>query len=70
MSLDALEARGKALGATAAAGAAARLAETVTAELPGVQAEVMPGGVAISGRGLVRRMLADPAMRWFGERLR
>lgn len=70
MSFATLEARGRAVGEKAARDVAERLAEQVNAGVPGVRAEVVPDGVAISGRGLSVRMLADPALRWFGEKLR
>lgn len=57
------QARAEALGERAAESAAARLAARIGAE-PGMAAEVIEGGVAVSGRGLRRRLL------WFGGMVR
>jgi hypothetical protein len=56
--MEGLEARAETLGAAAR--------ET----LPGVSVEAEPGRVVISGRGLARRMLRDPAFRWLGGLIR
>lgn len=42
-----------------------RLAQTPTT--PGVTAEPIDGGVALSGKRLRRRMLDDPSLRNFGR---
>lgn len=43
----------------------ARLTETPAP--PGVHVQAIDGGVALSGRRLRRRMLADPQLRNFGK---
>jgi hypothetical protein len=48
-----------------------RLAERARDALPaGVKAEAQPEGVVLSGRGLRRRFLIDPALRWLTEVIR
>ena len=68
--MERLEARGRDGGERAAAVAAERLAVAARAALPGVAVEVAPEGVTISGRGLARRVLRDPALRWLGGLLK
>ncbi len=63
--MEALEARGRALGEAGAAKAVARLAERA-GEVPGVRVEVATDGVVLTGRGLWRR----PELRWIGGMLR
>lgn len=57
-----VEARAEAAAEAAVARLAARLGEAV----PGAEVTVEPGRVVLSGRGLARRMLAEPALRWPG----
>lgn len=60
-----LEARVRIRAEQRARDAAERLRDHMADELPrGVRAETGEGGVLISGRGLVRRWLLDPALRW------
>lgn len=47
-----------------------RLAERIAATLPGLSAEAEPGQVRLTGRGLRRRWLTEPALRWLGRALR
>ncbi|AQR74433.1 hypothetical protein [Sphingomonas sp. LM7] len=68
--MKSLEARAEAIGARAAVRAAARVADAARAALPGVSVEAEPGRVVVSGRGLARRWLRDPAIRWLGGLLR
>jgi hypothetical protein len=68
--MERLEARAEKIGAQASARAAARLGEAARVALPGVRVEVEPGRVVLSGRGLERRRLVDPALRWLGGLLR
>jgi len=68
--MEGFEARAEAIGARASARAAARLADAARETLPGVSVEAEPGRVVISGRGLGRRWLRDPALRWLGGLLR
>jgi hypothetical protein len=68
--MEGLEARAETLGAAAAERAAARLVAAARETLPGVSVEAEPGRVVISGRGLARRMLRDPAFRWLGGLIR
>jgi hypothetical protein len=47
------------------------LTERVRAELPrGIKAEATPEGIRLSGRGLKRRFVLDPALRWLLAGLR
>lgn len=47
------------------------MAGRMGAALPsGVTAEASGDGVVLSGRGLVRRLVLDPALRWLTENLR
>lgn len=68
--MEQFEARAEALGASATVRATARLAEAAREALPGVAVEAEPGRVVLSGRGLGRRRLRDPALRWLGGLLR
>jgi hypothetical protein len=68
--IEDFEPRAATLGAAAAERAAARLAEAARAGLPGVTVEAEPGRVVLTGRGLERRRLGDPALRWLGGLLR
>lgn len=61
-----IEARAEAAGARAAARAAERLAEAAAEALPGITAQAEGSRVVVSGRGLARRMLSEPALRWLG----
>jgi hypothetical protein len=61
-----IEARAEAAVAEAVERLAARLGEAV----PGAEVTVEPGQVVLSGRGLARRMLAEPGLRWPGGLLR
>jgi hypothetical protein len=62
---EALSARARAMGAAAARRAASRIADGV--EIPGVTVTVEDERVVVAGRGLVRRWLRDPALRWIGR---
>ena len=68
--MEGFEARAAAIGARAAARAGERLADAAREALPGVSVAAEPGRVVISGRGLARRWLHDPAFRWLGGLLR
>nr|WP_294809731.1 hypothetical protein [uncultured Sphingomonas sp.] len=68
--MEGFEARAETLGAAAAERAAVRLAAAAREALPGVSVEAEPGRVVISGRGLGRRWLRDPAFRWMGGLIR
>jgi predicted transcriptional regulator len=47
-----------------------RVAEALRAEVPrGVGVEEVEAGVALTGRGLIRRSIVDPALRWIAARL-
>lgn len=52
----------------AAERAAEGVKERVVSELdaPGVNARITSRGVELSGRGLTRRLLIDPRLRWVG----
>lgn len=52
----------------AAEAAAARVAEGLR-DVPGVRVTVSGGEVVVEGRGLARRVLGEPALRWPGEAL-
>ncbi|MBB3347649.1 hypothetical protein [Sphingomonas sp. BK069] len=47
------------------AAARTRVAARLRALLPGARVELVDEGVAVSGRGLVRRWLADPRLGWW-----
>ncbi|MEA2999167.1 MAG: hypothetical protein QOH04_1784 [Sphingomonadales bacterium] len=69
--LEGLEARAEALAARRLAEARSALAAALREEAPrGVRVEERPEGVALVGRGLMRRSLIDPALRWLVERTR
>jgi len=68
--MDGLEARARIAGEQAVTRAASRLAEAAREALPGISVEADSARVVISGRGLARRMLRDPAFRWLGGLLR
>jgi hypothetical protein len=65
-----LIARGEAAGERRARAAAARLGERLAAEFPDLDVAAGDDGVTIAGRGLWRRWLADPMLRWTGGLLR
>lgn len=56
-------ARARAAGERAARAMREAMAAAIGRELRGISAEVTDTGVAISGRGLVRRVLADGRLR-------
>ncbi|MCX8476961.1 MAG: hypothetical protein MT490_14300 [Sphingomonas sp.] len=68
--MDGLEARARDMGARAAVRVAARLADVAGEALPGVSVAAEGARVVVSGRGLGRRWLRDPAFRWLGGLLR
>ena len=68
--MEALAARGAALGEARAAEVVETLAARVEDQIPGVSVIAGQGEVVLSGRGLARRMLVDPALRWIGGLLR
>ena len=68
--LEQLNARAEAIGRQAADDAAMRLRERVRETVPGVSVSVDGSSVTLSGRGLWRRWLADPGLRWLGGLLR
>jgi hypothetical protein len=68
--MEGFEAHAEAVGAAAVERAAVRLAEAARAALPGVSVEAEPERVVLSGHGLGRRWLRDPALRWLGGYLR
>ena len=65
-----LEERRAALAQRAVADATVRLAAAADAALLGLTVTAEGDRVVIAGRGLARRMLADPALRWLGGLLR
>lgn len=68
--LEQLNARAETIGRRAAGDAATRLGERVREAVPGVSVSVDGSSVTLSGRGLWRRWLADPGLRWLGGLLR
>jgi hypothetical protein len=68
--MAALEARGAAIAAEAQQRAIATLAERAQAELAGVSVEAEADGLVLSGRGLARRLVDEPALRWIGSLMR
>jgi hypothetical protein len=65
-----LEVRGAAIAAEARQRAIVALAERVAAEVPDVAVEPREEGVALSGRGLARRLIDEPVLRWIGSLVR
>ena len=58
-------------GEARAQAAARRIAEAAAAEAPrGVAVDASAGGVRLSGRGLGRRLVEEPALRWLIGRVR
>jgi hypothetical protein len=68
--MEAIEARGVRIAAEAQAAAVARVAERVADAVPGVAVTRDDDGVTLAGPGLGRRMLDEPALRWFGSLVR
>jgi hypothetical protein len=68
--MERMEARGRAIAAEAQRETIAALAERVGETVPGVTATPEADGVALSGRGLARRVLDEPALRWIGSLVR
>jgi hypothetical protein len=66
--MSGLEARATALGAARAERVAARLAAAIA--VPGVRAEVSGAQVILRGRGLGRRLVAEPGIGWWAGWLR
>lgn len=60
-------ARADALARAARTRAVARIAAAVGDALPGIEVTTEGGAVVLSGRGLARRLLADPRLRWIGS---
>ncbi|MFL6858492.1 MAG: hypothetical protein ACJ8EB_11380 [Allosphingosinicella sp.] len=68
---EALSARAAATAARAAARQRTRIEAVLRDDAPrGVAVRGVPEGVAIEGRGLRRRAVAEPALRDFLERIR
>jgi hypothetical protein len=65
--MAALEVRGAAIAAEAQRRAIATLAERAEVQVPGVSVEAEADGVVLSGRGLARRLIDEPALRWIGS---
>jgi hypothetical protein len=69
MIAEGLEVRARALGERRARRVKSALADAMKAEAPaGVRIEEVAEGVALVGRGLIRRWAIDPALRWLVER--
>jgi hypothetical protein len=69
--LEGIEARAEALAARRVERSRSALAAALKEDAPlGVRIEERPDGVALVGRGLTRRRLIDPALRWVLERMR
>ena len=63
--LERLEARARRYAEAGARARSAQLAERMREALPpGITVEAGEDGVAIAGRGLARRWLIEPALRW------
>jgi hypothetical protein len=68
---EALLERARRRGEARAQAAARRIAEAAAAEAPkGVRVEASADGVRLSGRGLARRLVEEPALRWLIGRVR
>jgi hypothetical protein len=62
---EGLEPRARRAAERRAKARAAELAQQMGELLPrGISAEAVDGGVAVSGRGIRRRWLLEPALRW------
>ncbi|MFN3945187.1 MAG: hypothetical protein ACK4K7_09680 [Allosphingosinicella sp.] len=71
MMFEALAARARRKAEARAAAAAERIAGRLRGELPpGLRADVVDGGVRISGRRARRRFALEPGLRWLMERMR
>lgn len=68
--MNGLEERGRAIGLAAAAKLRARLVAVIRAEVLGVTAQEEDEAVVIAGRGLVKRWLDTPALRWIAGLLK
>ena len=68
--MERIEARARAIAAEARDAAVARLVDRAGAALPGVEVMREGAGVTLTGRGLGRRMLDEPALRWIGSLVR
>jgi hypothetical protein len=69
--LEGLEARAEGLAERRVGQAKSALAAALRGEAPrGAWVEETRDGVALVGRGLMRRSLIDPALRWLVERTR
>lgn len=68
--LEQLNARGDAMARRRALATAERLAAQVGETVPGVDVSVEGTTVTLAARGLWRRWLADPVLRWLGGLLR
>jgi hypothetical protein len=69
VTLEGLEARAEALAERRTHQVKSALADALKAQAPaGVRIEEGPEGVALAGRGLIRRWAIDPALRWLVER--
>lgn len=64
------EAIARAIGTRRARAAARTLAGRIAETVPGVTAAADERGVTIAGRGLIRRAIRDPRLRWLGGLLR
>lgn len=65
--MEKLEARGQRLAAEKQAEAIARVAERAGEALAGVVSTAQADGVELTGRGLERRLLDEPQLRWIGS---
>lgn len=65
--LDALARRGVLLGVRIAERRRRAIAQAVADEIAGVSASVEGEAVVLSGRGLMRRWMADARLRYFGS---
>ncbi|MGN6271216.1 MAG: hypothetical protein ACTHM0_15130 [Sphingomonas sp.] len=65
--MEKLEARGQRLAAEKQAEAIARVAERAGEALAAVVSTAQADGVELTGRGLERRLLDEPQLRWIGS---
>lgn len=59
-----------AIGKAARDAAIARGVEEIGAVLPDVAVTAIEDGIELKGRGLARRLVTDPVLRWIGRLLR
>lgn len=65
--METLMARGETAAQRARAGRIEAIAQAVAAQVPGVHTDTSTEEIVLTGRGLLRRWLTDPALRFIGR---